>query len=126
MAMLPSSADIKRDIIEAAGKSSAIRKRVDKMVEAGISEGDQIEMGNSLETMTKTPGWAIIEQYMLVRMNLVGMAMSETVSEIQRGQAKAFVELMQYIQLIIKQKNTLMEKERLRHEAEDVPQDESD
>ena len=125
--MIPSSADIKREIIASAAKTEAVRKRIGSLVEAGVSEGDQIEMGNNLESMTKTPGWAIVENFMLTRMNLVGMAVSDGVSEVQRGVSKGYIELMQYIQLLIRQKNVLMEKERAKHEkAENVPEDEKE
>ena len=125
--MIPSSADIKHEIIASAAKTEAVRKRIGSLVEAGVSEGDQIEMGNNLESMTKTPGWAIVENFMLTRMNLVGMAVSDGVSEVQRGVSKGYIELMQYIQLLIRQKNVLMEKERAKHEkAENVPEDEKE
>ena len=118
-----SSADIKRDIIKNA-KHSPINKRMQENP-PGISTGEQMEIGNNLEALTKIPGWAIAEQYMLVRMNLVNMAISENISEVQRGVAKGFIEFMQWIQLNIERKNQLVEQERLKHEkTKDVPQDE--
>jgi len=118
------SADIKRDIIKSAD-SSVVKKRMEESPPS-ITEGEQIEIGNNLEAMTKTLGWGIIEEYMLTRMNLVGMATSEKSSDVQRGTAKGFIELMQWIQLCIKRKNFLLEREKAKYEAENVSQDEID
>jgi len=109
-----SSADIKRQIIDEA-RNSSIRKKVEALP-SGVTEGDQIEIGNALDTTTKTSGWAMIESYMLTRMNLVNMVISDNSSDIARGTAKGFIEMMQWIHLAIKQKNDILEKERLKHE----------
>ena len=109
-----SSADIKRQIIDEA-KNSSIRKKVESLPE-GITEGDQIEIGTALDNTTKTVGWSMIESYMLTRMNLVNMVVTDNSSEIARGTAKGFIEMMQWVHLSIKRKNELMEKERLKHE----------
>jgi hypothetical protein len=115
-----SGADIKRQIIENANEN--IRKRkIEK--DPGLNEGEELELGNSLETMTKTSGWSVVEDFMLARMNLVGMAVSESVSEVTRGVAKGYVELMQMVQWRIKRKNEIEEKERLKHETKTIPED---
>ena len=120
-----SSADIKRQIIAEAPKS-AIRKKVESLPE-GMTEGDQIEIGNALEATTKTVGWSMIESYMLTRMNLVNMVVSDNSSDVARGTAKGFIEMMQWIHLAIKQKNILVEREKLKYEkAETIPEDESE
>lgn len=118
-----SSADIKRQIIDGA-KNSSFRKKVEKLPE-GVTEDDQIELGKALESTTKTAGWAMVEQYMLTRMNLVGMVISDNSDDIKKGTAKGFIEMMQWIHLAIKQKNDLMEKEK-KHEAESVSKDEKE
>ena len=109
-----SSADIKRQIIDEA-KNSSIRKKVETLP-SGMTEGDQVEIGNALDKTTKTSGWAMIESYMLTRMNLVNMVISDNSSEVAKGTAKGFIEMMQWIHLAIKQKNDILEKERLKHE----------
>ena len=116
-----SSADIKRDIIKMAD-TAVVQKRM--KTTTGITEGEQMELGKALEATTNTTGWAAIEEYMLARMNLVGMAVDEKLSDVQRGVAKGFIEMMQWIHWSIKQKNILIEKERLKHETENVPEDE--
>jgi hypothetical protein len=115
-----SGADIKRQIIENANEN--IRKRKIES-DPGLNEGEELELGNSLETMTKTSGWSVVEDFMLARMNLVGMAVSESVSEVTRGVAKGYVELMQMVQWRIKRKNEIEEKERLKHETKTIPED---
>jgi hypothetical protein len=109
-----SSADIKRQIIDEA-KNSSIRKKVE-ILPSGVTEGDQIEIGSALDITTKTAGWAMVESYMLQRMNLVNMVITDNSSDIARGTAKGFIEMMQWIHLAIKQKNDILEKERLKHE----------
>lgn len=118
-----SSSDIKRQIIDEA-KNSSFRKKVEQ-TPPGMTEGEQIEIGNALEKTTKTAGWAMIESYMLTRMNLVAMVISDNSSEIAKGTAKGFIEMMQWIHLSVKQKNDI--EERLRNEAqktETVPENE--
>jgi len=119
-----SSADIKRQIIDEA-KNSSIRKKVESLPE-GMTEGDQIEIGSALDNTTKTVGWSMIESYMLTRMNLVNMVVTDNSSEIARGTAKGFIEMMQWIHLSIKRKNELMERERLKHETKNVPKEEKE
>jgi len=122
-----SSADIKREIIKEAANSS-IRKRVESLP-VGMTEEDQMEIGNALESTTKTAGWTMVESYMLTRMNLVGMAIDEKSSEVKRGTAKGFIELMQWVHLAIKQKNDILERNRLKYEASKakaVPEEEKE
>ena len=119
-----SSADIKRQIIDEA-KNSSIRKKVESLPE-GMTEGDQIEIGSALDNTTKTVGWSMIESYMLTRMNLVNMVVTDNSSEIARGTAKGFIEMMQWIHLSIKRKNELVERERLKHETKTVQEEEKE
>ena len=107
-----SSADIKRQILVNA-INSPIRKKMESP--PGISEGELIEIGNDLEGVTKQRGWTLIESYMLRRMNLVGLAMADKPDPDQKGIAKGFIELMQWIQLSIQKRDELLEKERLKH-----------
>jgi hypothetical protein len=110
-----SSADIKREIIASAA-TSPVRKRISEVPE-GMTEGDQIEIGKALEAVTKLAGWSIIEKYMITRANVVGMAMSDNVSDTIRGIAKGYIELMQWVTLAINRKDEILEKERLHEES---------
>lgn len=116
--MTLSSAEIKRQILMSAGTSD-IKKRMDRNP-PGISEGEQIEMGNDLEAVTKTRGWILIESYMLRRMNLVGLVLSDKDNLDQKGIARGYIELMQWIQLIIQKRDVILEKEKLEYEAKNV------
>ena len=112
-----SSAEIKRQILMGAA-NSPIRKKMEQP--PGISEGEMIEIGNDLEAVTRHRGWTLIESYMLRRMNLVGLAMSDKPDADQKGIAKGFIELMQWIQLSIRKRDELLENERLKYEAKTV------
>jgi len=120
--MTLSSAEIKRQILISAG-SSEIKRKMDKNP-PGISEGEQIEMGNDLEAITKMRGWTLIETYMLRQMNLIGLVLSEKENPDQKGIAKAFIELMQWMSLVIRRRDEILEKEKLKYEAKTVSKDE--
>ena len=117
-----SSDEIKRQIIKNTD-TSPLAKRFKQA--PSITNGEQIEIGMELERVTKMPGWSIAEQYMINRMNLVGLATQDG-SDISRGVAKAFIEFMQWIELCIQRKNELLEKENVKHEAKNVPKDEGE
>ena len=110
-----SSADIKRQILDSTKLD--IRKKPSALPE-GMTEGDILELGKSLEAMTKVSGWAVVEEFMLKRMNLVGMAMQDNSSELVRGIARGYIELITYVQRTIQHKNAI--QERLNNEAEAV------
>ncbi len=118
-----SSDEIKRQILKSVD-TSPIKKRMDKSP-PGISIGEQIEIGNELDKMTRMGGWAIVEQYMLDKMNLIGLAVQDG-SDLNRGIAKAFIELMQWIKLNIDRRNKLLEQEKIKHEAKNVSKDENE
>ena len=119
-----SGAEIKRQILISAG-SSEIKRRMD-VNPPGITDGEYIELGNELEKVTKMPGWTMIESYMLRRMNLVGLAfIDDEKNRDQKGIARGYIELMQYIQLMIEKKDSILEKEKLAHETKNVPEDKS-
>ena len=115
--MALSSADIKRQILVNA-INSPIRKKMESP--PGISEGELIEIGNDLEGVTKQRGWTLVESYMLRRMNLVGLAMADNPDPDQKGIAKGFIELMQWIQISIQKRDEILEKERHKNEAKTV------
>ena len=116
-----SSADIKRQILDSTRID--IRKKPDALPE-GVTEGDILELGENLEVMTKMSGWAVVEEFMLKRMNLVGMAMQDSSNELTRGIARGYIELMTYVQRTIQHKNAI--QERLKHETEDVSKNETE
>ena len=111
--MTLSSAEIKRQILKSAAKSD-IKKRMDANP-PGISEGEQIEIGNNLESLTNMAGWALVETYMLRRMDIVGLVLAGEENKDQKGIARGFIELMQWIELMITRGNEIKEKERLKY-----------
>ena len=113
-------AEVKRQILSEANRSP-LRERIEN--QSGISEGEVMEMGNDLEHLTRTRGWTFVESYMLRRMNLVGLVMIEKQDPDARGIAKGFIELMQWIQLTIAARDNLLEKEKIKYEAKNVPQE---
>lgn len=117
-----SSDEIKRQIIKSVNTSPLKKKMNDRP--PGITIGEQIEIGNELEKITKMPGWAIAEQYMLDKMNLIGLAIQDG-SDVNRGVAKAFIEFMQWINLCIQRKDKILQEERTKHETKNVSKDEA-
>jgi len=114
-------AEVKRQILNQANKAP-FRDRVENP--PGINEGEMIEMGNDLDNLTRTRGWTLVESYMLRRMNLVGLVMSDKQDDNAKGIAKGFIELMQWIQLTIQTRDKILEKEKVKHEAKSVSKDE--
>ena len=114
-----SASEIKRQIF-----SDADTRIITKPIGVpGIPDGEVIELGTELERITKMPGWAAIDKYMMENMNLVGLAVNDG-SETAKGVAKGFIGLMQFIHLAIKNKNIILEQERIKHETKTVPEDE--
>ena len=118
-----SSAEIKRQILMSA-KDSIQKKRMENP--PGISEGELIEIGNDLEALSRMRGWILVESYMLRRMNLVGLALSDKEQPDQKGIAKGFIELMQWIQLHIEKRDEILQKEKLKHETQSVSKNKSE
>jgi len=122
--MTLSSADIKRQIIQMAG-SSDIKKRMENP--PGIPEGELLDVGNEFKKLTAGKGWLYLEAYMLRRMNLVGMALSDKDNPDQRGMARGYIELLQYVELSIRKAEEIEEKERTKYaKAKNVQEDETD
>ena len=119
--MTLSGAEIKRQILMSAG-SSEIKRKLDANP-PGISDGEYIEIGNELERVTKMPGWALIENFMIRRMNIVGLVFEDTEKNKDlKGIAKGYMELMQYIQLMIEKRDSILEKEKIKYETKNVPE----
>ncbi len=119
-----SSADIKRQILMSADKSEFKRKIQENL--PGIDEGEMIEIGNQLEAVTKTKGWILVESFMIRRMNIVGLIYADKTDPDQKGIAKGYMDLMQWIELSIQTKNEILSKEKVKHETKDVPKNETE
>jgi len=113
MMPLPSSADIKRQILADSETDRAkIRKKIQAQFGDRDVEGDILEIGQAFEKLVETKGWLHIETYMLRRMNLVGLAFNEKPDDgIQKGLARGYIELMQYVDQMIKARNELIAKD---------------
>ena len=107
-----------------SAKDSIQKKRMENP--PGISEGELIEIGNDLEALSRMRGWILVESYMLRRMNLVGLALSDKEQPDQKGIAKGFIELMQWIQLHIEKRDEILQKEKLKHETQSVSKNKSE
>jgi len=106
-----SSAEIKRQILMNADKTE-IRKHIAASLETGsITEGEIIEMGQELERLVKQKGWAFVEAYMMKRMDIPGLVFGKADPD-QKGVAKGYMLLMQYIHQMIKSAKELLDKEK--------------
>ena len=115
--MLP-SAEIKRQIIENARDS--VRKRESHEVPEGLTEDKIVEVGKALEVMTKTGGWIHLEAWMFRKADLVNMTIQGNTSELQRGIAKGYLEIIDYVARMIAEKDKILDRERLQYEAKNV------
>lgn len=106
-----SSAEIKRQILMDSDKSG-VRKRIEQAIEnQSMTEGEIIETANALEALTKTKGWVYIESFMLRRMDITGLIFMEGDNSAQKGIARGYMELMQYIDQTIKARDTILDRE---------------
>ena len=112
MMALPSSADIKRQILMDSDQTGIRKKMLDLIAEHKMTEGEVIERGVEFERMTTTKGWVFVEQYMLEKMNLTALFFGNAVMKEEWTQtAKAYSLLMAFIDQSIKAKNELIAKE---------------
>jgi hypothetical protein len=102
-------ADIKRQILMDSDKSG-IRKRIQNQNESGLNDNDVLEIGLAFERMVETPGWTHIEAYLLKSANLVAMLYETDL--IRKGKAVACIELMQYVDQMIKARNDIMVRDK--------------
>jgi len=110
------SAEIKRQILS---EQTAFRKNLQSRL-AGIDEGEIIEMGGAFEQMVKTKAWTFVEAYLIRRMNITGLLFSESENLIDKGIARGYAELMQYIDQIIRAKDAILSRENVPKVREDV------
>ena len=114
-----SSAEIKRQILVSSDKGE-IRKQIgNSIANGGLTEGEVIEMGQEFEVLVKSRGWIFVEAYMMKRMNITGLVFGDA-GEDQKGIAKGYMLLMQYIDQIIKTSKQLLDKEKP-DETKNVP-----
>jgi len=100
------ASDFKRQILE-EGNNSSIRKQIQSKLEHRDTKGEILEIGKALENLVKQTGWSYIEAYMFRMMNLTGLLMGQT-DERQQGVAAGYVQLMQYVDQMIKAKNAIL------------------
>ena len=106
-----SSAEIKRQILMSSDKSE-IRKQIKNSLEhGGLAEGEVIEMGQEFERLVKSKGWVYVEAYMMKRMDITGLVFGNVDAD-QKGVAKGYMLLMQYIHQIMKASKDLLNKEK--------------
>ena len=114
-----SSANLKRQILASAPKSP-IKREVDENP-AGIKDGEYIEWGNDLEATTRTRGYNLMEAYMLKKTDPVLLVSDNT--EESKYTAKAYIDFMQWVKIMIDKKNEILQKEREKYaKTENVPE----
>jgi len=105
-----SAPDIKRQILLSSDKTGIKKKLLEQALRPeGKGDGEVIEMGHALEAITKMKGWIVIEEFMLRKMNIVGLLYGKNNDE-DKGLARGYVELMQYIDQVIKAKDELLRR----------------
>lgn len=118
-----SSAEIKRQILINSDKSG-IRAKIQQALEnQTMTEGEVLETGNAFEDLTKTKGWIFIESFMFRRMDITGFIFAEGDNSAQKGIARGYMELMQYIDQTIKARDKIHERESKKEEGK-TPEEE--
>ena len=114
-----SSANLKRQILAAAPKSP-IKREVNKNP-GGIPDGEYIEIGNELETTTRTRGYNFMEAFMLRKTDPTLLVMDDT--DKAKHTAAAYIDFMQWVKIMIDKKDEILAKEREKYgKTEDVPE----
>jgi len=96
-----SSSEIKRQILMDSDRGEVRQQLKNSIKNGGITEGEIIEMGQALEQTVKSKGWSFIEAYIFKRMNITGLVFGKDDPD-QKGIAKGYILLMQYIDQVIK------------------------
>ena len=102
MTQILSSANIKREIL-AGSDITGIRKRY-QQEHTEAQEFLYLEMGEAFEQLTQQKGWMFLEAYMMK--NITGGLLSDDISPYTKG----FVNLMHYVDQVVKVKNEIQEK----------------
>lgn len=99
--------DFRRMALSDSDKSGIRKKTLDLVKVGELEAKDQIDIGNALEAMTKSAGWACIEKYIQRNSNINEICLGN--NEQYRIKAAALIELMQWVDNMIAIKNTLVE-----------------
>ena len=106
------SQELKRQILQDAEKSTTYNKIASNLKNNPAVEGELLEQGNALDSLVKQRGWTYVEEWMLRNMNVVGLIMSSTNNAEAKFRAKAYMELMQWINATIKARNAILSKDK--------------
>jgi hypothetical protein len=115
------STDIKRQILaDSEQDRTKVRKRIQQVLGNRDVEGEILEIGAEFEKLVASKGWTHIEVYMLRRMNLVGLAFNDKPDDgIQKGIARGYIELMQYVDQMIKARKEIIEEQGTTSKTDD-------
>lgn len=102
MSQILSTAGIKRQIL-AESDITGIRKRIASEI-TREQQADYIKMGDAFESLVQTEAWVYLEAYMMK--HIMNSLLLDTGKEITRG----FINLMHYIDQVIKAKDELKAK----------------
>lgn len=102
MTQILSSSVIKRNIL-AESDITGIRKRLQEKM-TGDQEATYLEIGDALESLVKQKGWSFLEAYMMKY--IMGNLLTDDNKDVTKG----FINLMHYIDQMIKVKNEILEK----------------
>ena len=98
-----SSSNMKREIL-ANSEVTGIRKRMmNELNEA--QKGDYVKMGVALEALTETEGWVYLQEYMMKHI------MNSVLNDTDDGLKKGFINIMHFIDQVIRTKNEIKAKE---------------
>jgi hypothetical protein len=99
-----SSASIKRQLLDNSD-ITGIRKKLSDTIKQDQYD-KYVEIGNALELMTQTPGWGVLETYMM------GFVMKSLDDDSHKELTKGFINLMRYTDQMIRFKNDIKAKEK--------------
>jgi hypothetical protein len=99
-----SSASVKRQLLDNSD-ITGIRKKLSDTIKQDQYD-KYVEIGNALELLTETPGWAILETYMM------GFVMKSLDDDSYKDLTKGFINLMRYADQMIRFKNDIIAKEK--------------
>lgn len=104
--------DLKRQILMESDKLG-IRRKITALQgnDTGMTTEDVVEIGNLFEGLTNHKGWVHLEAYILKHADPVAILFGDD-DPIKKGEAKALIKLMQYIDQMIKAKNDIQAKEK--------------
>lgn len=108
MTQIISSGSILREIL-ANSDITGIRKRL-KQELTQEQRGDFAKMGDAFEQMVKTDGWTFLQAYMMKRI------MSNLLSGDADESVKGFINVLHYIDQIIKVRDDIREQEAVERE----------